>query len=242
MAGSTKSEWLNRNAYRAFPFEENSDFSCSNGCVFPLGAVLDMRICLFGEKNSDVLMTGASILDDGAVVLTLHVLDRDISISSSDGPDDLHDDEMSVRVTYGSKQDLVQFGGDFPFVHPVRLLSSRVLSIPYGIGVDDLTAGDTTSTGVIRVADGHNTELDVVDNALKLKIEKGAGKGVMCGGVNSEVCDGAILYYLDGQKADSDGSIWIKGNEGVSISSGTYKGIPAVFVKTSQTIDSFIYR
>lgn len=242
MAGSTRSEWLNRNAYRAFPFEEDSDFSCTNGSVFPLGAVLDMRVCLFGEKNSDVLMTSASILDDGAVILTLHALDRDISVSSNDGPGDSHDDEMSLRVTYGKKEDMAGFAGDFTFIRPVRLLSSRILSIPYGIGVDTLTCGDVTGTGKVRVADGHNTELDISGRNLRLKVVRNGGTGPKCPETKGEICQGRILYFLDGQKADSDGSIWIKGSDGISTSTGTYKGLPAIFVKTSAIVDSFMYR
>lgn len=239
MAGSTKSEWLNRNAYRAFPFEENSDFSCKDGKTFPLCLVLDARACLLGtSKEKDVFLKSAYIVEDHAEVVLLY--NGNSYVFSGGGS--VLDGDVVIRVTMCGMDALNGLEGEYELLNPPKLLASRVLSIPYGIGIYDLKAGDTVSTGKIRVADGHNTELDIVDNSLRLKIVKGAGKGVICGDSKGDVCDGAILYYLDGQKADSDGSIWIKGDEGVSISSGTYKGIPAVFVKTSATIDSFIYR
>ena len=137
---------------------------------------------------------------------------------------------------------MAEFAGDFPLLSPVRLLSSRILSIPYGIGVDTLTCGDVTGTGKVRVANGHNTELDISGRNLRLRVVKNGGTGPKCPDPKGEICYGRVLYFLDGQKADSDGSIWVKSSDGISTSTGTYKGIPAIFVKTSATIDSFMYR
>jgi len=240
MAGSTRQEWLNQNAYRAFPFEEDSDFSCSGGKTLPSSVVLDARVCMFGDRNSDVFLKSASVSEDGSVRLVLEAFDRDVHVSSerfieSDG-------EMSIRITYGDRESMSRLHGEYVLLSPARMLRSRVLSVPYGIGVDTLSCGGTTSVGTVKTVDGHNTELDVYGNALRLKVLRGAGKGQICPDLRNEICHGRVLYYLNGQKSDSDGSIWIKGDDGVSVSSGTYKGIPAVFIKTSATIDSFMYR
>ena len=235
---NTLPEWLNRNAHRAFPFEENSDFSCTNGNVLPNSVVLDMRVCLLGTEDSDVLLKSATIADDGSVSLVLSIFGEDVSVSS----DGLSGYRVSLRVILGAKEELAPLAGSYVLRTPARLLRGRIVSIPYGIGVDTLTCGTKTAYGEIRVADGHNTELDIDGRALRLRVVKGGGKGVICQEHPNTLCDGHILYYLNGQKADSDGSIWIKGGDGVAVSAGKYKGIPAILVTANAKIGGFMYR
>lgn len=242
MSGRTRSEWLNRNAYRAFPFEENSDFSCKDGRTLPLGLVLDARFCIFGKSFNREIRLVSAVVDDKVTATFSYGGGCFVVSGVGDVFGTIGDAEFGYRVTFCGREALEGLAGAYTLSSPPGMLPSRVLSVPYGIGVDTLTCDGVEGFGKIRVANGHNTELDIVGNALKLRIVKGGGTGPKCPDVKGEICHGRVLYYLDGQKADSDGSIWVKGSEGIATSTGTYKGIPAVFVKTSATIDSFIYR
>ena len=237
MANSTLQEWLNRNAYRRFPLVEDSDMSCAGGLRLPDSAVLDARFCLFGAHSGPVELTAVRI-ENGVATAFLSLPGGVRAEVSGNGYSTWSDGiERSARVCLGTGED-----GYYILLKPVRFLPSRVMSVPYGIGADTITAGGVTATGDVRVSDGHNTTLSIRRNNLVLGIGRGDGLGVVCRqGASAITCDGRVLYYLNGQKADSDGNIEISGGDGVSVSTGTYKGIPAVIVRTSATVNSFAY-
>lgn len=241
MAGSTRQEWLNANAHRAFPFEENGDFSCAGGGSLPLCAILDARVCSFSDDASREFRL-SSVEISGGRVKACFVSGDDAYVLYGNGCQTLNSDEMSFRVTFCSQGDLSGLDGRYVLVNPPRLLPGRVMHVPHGIGVDTLECSGSVAVGTVRVADGHNTELDVADNSLRLRIVSGGGRGPVCPKPEERVYGGSVLYYLNGQKADSDGSIWITGSDGVTVTTGEYRGIPAVFVSTSAVVDNFMYR
>lgn len=234
MASTTLSEWLDRNAHRAFPFVEDSDLSCGDGRVLPLSAVLDARVCLFsGDARGDVRLRSVSA--GPSLSVTLLVDGSELVLSGAGNVLMSLGEDVSARLVCSPEG----LSGDYVLKTPAKILESRVLCIPCGIGVDRLQVGDKTATGDIRVQDGHNTTLDIVGGRLVLKVGYGLGKGPVCTGGHAD--RGALLRYLCGQKADSDGNIQLVGDEGVSVSAGTYKGIPAVIVSTSGPVNNFVY-
>ena len=240
MAGSAGQEWLDRNAHRAFPFEEDSDFSCENGSVLPTGLVLDARACLFGPSGKrDVFMDFAAVSDGTVGIgLTCGGVPMDV-LWSRGGTAFATSGDVSVRVTFCDGAALSAMAGEYRLRKPARLLPCRVLSVPCGIGVDELRCGGMSAAGTVRVASGHNTELGVRGDSLVLEVREGIGKGRSCPG---DMKPAGALYCLNGQKVDSDGSIWIAGSDGVVVTTGEYKGIPAVFVSTSAVVNNFMYR
>jgi hypothetical protein len=238
MPSSAYQEWLNRNAYRSFPFEENSDFSCESG-EFPVGLVLDMRVCSFGLEPIEVRLVSASVGESVSLVFSCHGTEFEASGSASflSGSKD----DVSWRVLISSEYR--SFAGEYRLLNPPRLLPSRIVDIPFGVGVDTLRCGEKVAFGEVEVADGYNTTLDIHANDLRLRIGDGDGKGRKCPDYKDNmICEGALLYYFNGQKADSDGNISITGGSGVSVGRGTYLGIPAVIVKTDSSVNSFVYR
>lgn len=260
MANNTVQEWLNRNAYRRFPLVEDSDMSClfedptdsSDKCgphalcssdkTLPNSVILDARFCLFGLEDGPVKLVSANISESGTVSIVVDLPGKQGVVIPESGL--WNDDEFSARVVFGNRETLSEIAGVYTLCHPAEFLRSRVISIPYGIGVDTLTCGSTTGCGEVRVADGHNTSLDIDNNNnLVLSIKKGLGLGVVCpGSYGGTLCDGSMLYYLNGQKADSSGNIDILAGEGITVSTGTFNGIPAVIVCTSPLVNSFAYR
>lgn len=244
MAGSTLQEWLNRNAYRAFPFVEDTDFSCSDGNVLPKSVVLDARFCMFDLGCETPVLTQASIYTDGTVELHLRINGKDVELGPGSGFM-TYADEASMtfaRIAVGSQAALSGLAGLYRLNTPAPFLSSRTMCIPYGIGADTLSSGGVEAVGEVRVEDGYNSTLDIRANNLVLNVRKGAGRGVDCalpGDDEALVCDGSVLRFLNGQKADSDGNIQIMGGDGISVVSGTYKGMPAVIILTSAAISGF---
>lgn len=246
MASNTLQEWLNRNAYRAYPFEENTNFLCTNGKFLPKSLILDFRCCIFDENCVEMAISEVNVLKNGEISLKIQLNgsndDNSIILTTKDGIAVKNDENMSFRAICCKKERLNGFFGDFILKKPARILKSRILSIPYGIGVDTLSAGGVESTGIVNVGDGHNTSLDIRSNNLVLTVKKGLGKGAKCGDDLDGPSECPTLYYINGQKADSNGNIQIKGGDGITVTSGTYKGIPAVIITTSATVNSFIYR
>lgn len=238
MPSSVYQEWLNRNAYRAFPFEEDSDFSCESG-EFPAGLVLDMRVCSFSLGPAEVRLVSAEVGDSVSLVFSCHGTTFEASGSSSFLSGSKGDVSWRVFISDATEG----FRGSYALKNPPRLLPSRIVDIPFGVGVDTLRCGDSVAIGEVEVEDGYNTTLDIHDNDLRLRIGDGIGRGRKCPDYKDDlVCEGALLYYFNGQKADSDGNISITGGAGVSVGRGTYDGIPAVIVKTDARVDSFVYR
>ena len=243
MPNSTMQEWLNLNAHRRFPLVDDSDLSCESGVELPNAALLDARFCMFGVTDGNVLLKSASI--HGGVVSLSFALPGidDPAVIESRGFCAWSSSDFSARVYTGSPESLDGLDGDYVLRKPARILRSRVLSVPFGIGADTLSCGRVSACGDIRVADGHNTTLNISKNNLVLGLRRGAGLGVSCPDVEqSYLCGGSALYFLNGQKADSNGDIGIYGGEGITVSSGTYMGIPAVIVCTSKAVNRFAYK
>jgi len=257
MAYSSVQEWLNRNAHRRYPLEDDSSLSCvshagtaAGGCevtkcdnsrTLPDCVVLDARFCLLGVDDGPVLLKSVVVDEDGSASMTVDTpVEKDVVIRH-DGI--VNGQYLSARVIFGDKESLKAHAGEYVLCSPARFLRSRVLSVPYGIGADTLSCGGATAHGDIRVADGRNTSLDISGNNLVLTVKRGIGTGVLCPDiVSGSACEGRVLYYLNGQKADSSGNIDLVAGGGVSVSTGTYNGIPAVIVSTSPVVDNFIYR
>lgn len=237
-------EWLNRNSHIAFPFVEDTDFSCVDGSTLPNFVLLDARACLMGSRNSSMHVASVRISDDGVAEFTVSALGYDVTVTADDGLAVYSDDNMSIRLIVAKPGVLSSARGEYVLSKPAEILQSRIMSIPYGIGIDTLTCGTVSGTGRIRVRDGYNTELFIRNNELHLRVGDGLGKGQKCPPSTEDVgtCNGRALRFLNGQKADSDGSISLIGGDGVAITSGDYQGIPAVIVTTAATVNQFLYR
>lgn len=248
MAGSSVQEWLSGNAHRRFPLAEDSDLSCPGGPM-PDSVVLDARICLFGlpeETDGPVLLEGADVGADGSVALDMIFPGGTRSRLEADagGVASFLGGDCSIRIVTGrALADWNPPVGSYRLPKPVEVLPSRVMRIPYGIGADRLLAGGREATGDVRVQDGENTTLSVRNNSLVLSVRRGIGSGASCPEeAPSDTCGNRILYYLAGQKADSSGNIDILGGDGVSVSVGTYMGIPAIIVHAGADAANFLYR
>ena len=249
MAATTYQEWLNRNSYRAFPLVEDSNRACG-GSELPNKVVLDARFCLFRDSGTldQVTLISAEILESGDVRLEVGIDESTVTVTSSDSVAAYSDDMVSFRILVGHSDDLAELTGSYVLDNPAKFLASRVLSVPYGIGVDTLQCeGDQpVATGVVEADDGHNTTLDVSGNNLVLGIRQAAGRGVLCPeSGQTDVCGGSVLYFINGQRANSDGSFSIIAGEGVTVGTGTYRNlfgesIPAVIVKTNSAVDAFM--
>lgn len=241
MSDEIRQEWLNRNAGISFPLTADSDMSCSNGVVFPNSILLDMRVCFFGLSAPDVSLVSAVIREDRAD-LTFRCGERTFSVDGS-GMVKGASDDMSFMAYIADVGVLKEFVGSYPLLHPARIVPERVVDIRYGIGVDTLSCEGGSAIGEVNVADGYNTELDIHGNSLRLRIGDGLGKGTKCIKHSGDyACNGSVLYYLNGQKAGLNGSIAIQGGNGVKVSSGTYKGIPAIIVETDESVNGFLYK
>lgn len=236
-------EWLNRNANISFPFVEDFDHSCSNGSSLPDSLVLDMRVCSFGTETASVRLVSAVVRDGAATLDFLFDGDGEIRRIEGSGWVSGRFGDASYRIRLCDASAMAGIAGEYRLVHEAPLLRSRVVDIPFGIGADTLSDGETVAIGEVVVADGHNTTLDISGNDLRLRIRMGDGKGVECPEQEEgTVCDGRILYYLNGQKAGSDGNIQLVGGSGVSVSHGEYRGIPAIVVQTDGSVEGFLYR
>jgi len=247
---------LNRNSFIRFPLVEDSDLSCTDldgddcgggvpctgGRSLPNSFLLDARFFLFGQEHGQVYLKSAVIDEDGSASAVVTLPGRgDVEVGSSGIWSENR--QFSVRLVFGARDELARHAGKYRLCKPARFIGSRVMSVPYGIGADTLTCGGVTACGEIRVVDGQNSSLDIDRNNLVLSLRKGLGLGVSCPTASgSYLCDGSVLYYLNGQKADSSGNIDIIGGDGVSVTTGTYNGIPAVIVLTSPSVNSFVYR
>jgi hypothetical protein len=148
----------------------------------------------------------------------------------------------SCRVLTGDPEHLKEFAGTYTLKTRARILQSRVLSVPYGIGADTLKADGETAFGDIEVVDGYNTTLEIENNNLVLRIGYGLGKGVVCPedpGPGPVYCDN-VLYFINGQGADSDGGFSILAGEGISVKTGYFDRYPAVYVSTNSEVDNFM--
>lgn len=242
MAGNTQQEWLNRNAYRAFPFVENTDFTCRDGAVLPLSAILDARFCLFGEGECSVTLDSAEISNDGSVAMKFRTEGRQLRLTSENGVAVLDRYPHSCRVLTGDPEYLKEFAGTYTLKTPARILQSRVLSVPYGIGADTLDVDGESAFGDIEVVDGHNTALEIENNNLVLRVGYGLGKGVVCpeDPEPGPVYCNNVLYFINGQGADSDGGFSILAGEGISVKTGYFDRYPAVYVSTNSEVDNFM--
>lgn len=242
MSNKTNQEWLNRNSTRSFPIAEDSNMLCLNGAYFPNSILLDMRVCFFGSLEPDVSIVAAQI-DDGVATVVFSICGKWYSFSGN-GLMHGKNNDFSVVAYVAGRSVLREIDGDYTLATPAKLVPGRVVDMRYGIGVDTLSCiNGLTAYGTIKVEDGHNTELNVVDNKLHLTIGDGLGKGVKCSKQYGDyICDGAVLYYLNGQKAGADGNIVIQAGDGIRVYSGVYDGgIPAVFIATDESVNGFLY-
>lgn len=230
--------------HRRFPLEDDSDMRCANGVALPDRLILDARFCLLGLEDGDVLLIGVDTFQDGGMTYRVRLPERDVNLAPDDtGLAVYQDDEVSIRIVGPRKEDRAREDATYQLSNPAKFLRSRVISIPYGIGADTLSDGTSSAWGDVQVEDGINTTLHVSDNNLVLNIRKGIGAGTECPReTGSSTCEGRVLYYLAGQKADPDGNLDIIGGEGVSVKTGTFKGMPAVIVYVSPYAANFLYK
>jgi hypothetical protein len=270
-------EWLNENAYRAFPFEEDSSKVFSDGVEMPNWVLLDAKAVLtprrysvnienewvgvkevqFGFSgnidNPDTIMrilfsvytdewdptttnfmTSWMILHPG--VVQRHELvgytpgyNNTARITIFTGaPTSFPIDEklLPASATYAVHQ----------FDTPRRILDSRCIKRPGRFGIDALIGDEGSANGIVHLRDGNNTSLRIRNDSIELLIGENEGLGYACRDPSS---DGAGIYFINGQRANTDGSFSISGGDGVQVSTGTYEEMPAIIVRTNSVVDSY---
>lgn len=126
--------------------------------------------------------------------------------------------------------------GSHQLKSPRKLIQSRVIVYPGGFGSDTIYGDDGFgASGDVHVRDGYNTSLKIAGDRIQLRISGESGLGYECS--EDKGCD--AIYYINGQRANSDGSFNFIAGEGVQIHTGTYNGIPAVYVTTTSLVDSY---
>ena len=256
-------EWLNRNASRIFPFEASSNLSCEGNLVLPSDFFLDARACLLDESYSWVKICK---VDTSNNCMTVDFsIGPDIMLSETVGADGVlrhRSHNADVRIVCTPYSELGEDEKDKVYMlsTPAEILKTRVVRIPWGFGVDRLVCNGVSATGNVRLEDGHNTRLmlkqdafDELESKVLLEIGIGLGKGLICmeKPKSTEIRNenGSLtglrdpegmppIYYICGQKADSDGGFQIYAGEGVVINTGTKFGMPTIEVKTSAAVEA----
>lgn len=261
-----RNEWLEANAYRAFPFEEDSSFTADDGAVMPSWLVRDARVvamprfrargavpfncvrlaafsCGYGLSSIDLEVCG---MHGGSAVVRLSSMDPGVSVVGVTAGYELSPDFLSVTAALcaaGPGEPALEHGDGerHVFTAGPRLLRSRTVYIPGGVGVDSLSMqGGAPMTGTVHVKDGKSTELRVSSGALRLNVYGGAGEGYDCGSPPTGEC--RYVRFINGQHADSSGNFSITGGPGVSVGTGDYNGMPAITVSTGPNVDEFAAR
>ena len=272
MNESTKvgmAEWLNENAYRAFPFEEDSDRRCTDGTIVPDWLVLDAKAMLFSRKRSypvdgdrvglkwfSVTKAGrsdAASIDVGIVARIgggeMEVRHSFPSVPGAVSHVDLKPNVIPTAMYFRISMFMgapATFEGADPSLFgrhelpsPLWICRSRCIVWPGGFGMDSVwtdrgASGLDGATGMVHLRNGNNTSLRIAGGAVELSISEDAGYGYEC---PDEKCD--AIYFINGQRADTDGNFSIVGGDGVEVSAGSYDGIPAVIVRTNSVVDSY---
>lgn len=241
MADVTRIEWLNSNSVRKYPLVEDCATVADDGEELPDRSLLDMRVSAFGLRPCAAKVSSFWVSEDGSVArVSVSVDGTSVSAEapasggtcSSVSGDGL----VSVYAAFGD------FSGVRPGLHLFsdgpEVLPSRTVFLPGRTCVDAIVCGGVRGSGTISVADGVNTTLDIHGNALRLRVGNGIGLAAPCADDDQGLrgCGGA-LYYINGQRADDDGSFTIYGGDGVSVRSGTYRGVPAIIISSSKRVE-----
>lgn len=286
-----RNEWLSENAYRAFPFVEDSSFTADDGVEMPIALVRDFRCVAvpLSRSGSDfsVRLSGFRAFVSGweaevEVTFSVPCMSGDVDPGSPHGFSMLARIPFSgpgfaeARASWGysgmPESDGTRaigamcvlgvpvsadggavaenlgsaFDGEWHmFSDGPRVLGTRSVFIPGGIGVDSLLMKRSESSaeldaamGDVHVRNGRNTVFRIRNGALYLTSYAGAGEGFDCGDSGGdERC--AYIHYINGQHAGTDGDFRIVGGEGVSVGSGSYNGIPGVTITTGAMVNEF---
>ena len=272
MDGSVKVkmlDWLNENAYRAFPFEENSSGRCIDGTVMPNWLFLDAKVMLFSKKSSHavegewvgvsrftIAKNPASDQASITVLFTIStggtVLSVSHSFASTPGKVSRFDlapigmqNGMYVRISgfFGAPATFEGMDhslfGTHQLSEPRKFLPTRCVIRPGGFGMDAVWAD--TSVDEFAGVDGVVHLRDGNNTSLRI-----VGNAVELsisesGGDGFECPEDKCegINFINGQRADTNGNFSIVGGQGVVVSSGEYNGIPAVIVKTNGVVDSY---
>lgn len=259
----SRTEWLNQNAYRAFPFAEDSSALCTDGVYAPDWLVLDAKAILAPDAANrsvppeQLALASFSIRSAGSGAAFVGLSFR-YRKPSSDG---YEEESLSVFGTLGAgrmatlryddppkasatfvvgtpvdRSEIDGLAGDHELSEPRPVLPTRIVSYPGGFGMDALIVDRGSAvSGEVHLRDGYNTSLRIYDGRIRLSISGSEGLGYEC--PDDPGCDS--IHYINGQRANSDGSFSIMAGEGTQVSTGTYEGIPAVFVTTTSLVDSY---
>lgn len=257
-------EWLNRNAYRAFPFEEDAGLSASDGVRLPSWCLLDARFVVIPFSRSatvesrPVRLAGFSVSGESEgsadvsldflvsagserirVVAGFSVRPGSVTLARAEARSDGAMVSASLFAGAPSSWDDPSFSGavgSHETPGAPAIVPSRCVVVPGGIGVDALYGNlGAAAVGRVHLRNGYNTSMRISGGAIELDISPDAGIGFEC--PEDRECD--AIYFINGQRADTDGGFSILAGDGVRTSTGTYNGIPAVFVSTTSLVDSY---
>lgn len=267
MSGTIARGWLNENSYRAFPFVENSSPSCTDGSRMPDWLVLDMKaVVSVANPNASLdgvgfRATGFSVeRSDGFIVSSVRLsvsygpsAERSAMSVSAEVPvggnahvsayDERPDGSFSMVSAFlgapASTGDAVF--GSFDLARPREVIPSRIVVNSGGFGIDALAGNFGVASGDVHLRDGHNTHARISsDGAVEITVSPTAGEGYECPDPGGSKCDS--IRFINGQRADTNGSFTIFPGAGTRVETGTFEGLPAVFVRTSEIVDAYAKR
>lgn len=211
------------NLYRAYPFKENSVFNVIKPWMLLDVLLIDPR----SDVSRPALKCSGISVSGSTASLKMDYYGADGVASTINIPI-----EEGTGITVGTVANegvvlkFATFGGgslfrfdieDGEYAEDCEVLESRILAIPRKCFLRTFAG----ATGTIHVKDGYNTRMRIVSNRILVDVGKGLGnQDAACeDGGQRFVCDN-VLQFVNGQHADTDGSIVISGGDGVSVQSG----------------------
>lgn len=240
---------LSTNKNRAYPFVDDTDAS-----VIPNWVLLDFRVV-------NTVASGSS--DDSSVSCTaMDVTESDIVLAFKYSTSE-KSYTFEVPVAYGSgisvctvnvargiTATLAVFGGADGYCDNVaqgrhegdrRIVKTRIIEIDGSSRVHSICG----ASGLIHIADGHNTDAQVVENVIRIAVGKGLGLGADCTAPEDVFDCSKALLFMNGQHADSSGNINIVGGKGVVVQTGRTAKVdgsimPAITIRHDGTLEEML--
>ena len=258
--------WLNGNAYRAYPFEEDSTSGCADGSVAPDWLVLDARAVVVSDPSMEAVR-GVVRLDSFSVSapsngVSLVTLSFSVAMASSGGSIEYAPAVATAFVSPGSVSHAVARAvfpsssgtavvslfvgapvsapevpeGTHVLEEPRPILASRCLVFPGGLGIDALYCQSPMAASG-RVHLRNGNSTSLRIVGGRIELSISGTEGLGYDCPEPGECD--AIRYVNGQRADTDGGFSVEAGPGMVVGSGEYNGIPAVVVSANSVVDSY---
>lgn len=226
-----RTEWLNSNAYRRYPFIPDSIMSAS-GLTLPDNAILDFRVSNYYLTPVDLSLINVELVDGGtktAIFTFIYGAGSRIYLSvpeTAEFPYSVTEATEShyVVCTFGEGVKELFYAyvpGEYDFSDALPKIEPVLLSFQLKHRVSKVTAhNDTGLTGLINAEEGFNCNLEFTnnDNSIRISALRGAGAGLYCAedDYDKEECI-AALKRINGLVAGDNGDFLLTAGSGVEI-------------------------